>query len=670
MAASVIPFLSNSTEESAGSHVSRVILFGAIPAIIPVILVVPSEVPIVPIDPLAASEDPLEDSLPLAPELPLVSPFLCSDDSKVDSESEPAEQRPERHESITIHDVMVLRWNDRVASRPSSSSRSSSHNTLAPSSELPLGPIVSPPLVFDDNTSSVHYSGCDASGQSHSKPSTRVASSRLVNPPIMTSRYSEAFRHWRFAPLSTPYPPTTLDSSLHLSSDRSLDSSSPSARPSHKRYKSPTTLEPSSTHVSRLIAPTHADLLPPRKRFRDSYSPEDSKEEHMEIGTADVEDMSITRSKITPEVIEKLNAQRVAGALANYEVTRAVNAFETKNQSQNNSDDNKRNGGNGDGGNNKNGNLIENGRGVMPDARVFISRLREEDRIERYVGGQPGNIQGNVMSVEPMRLQDTIRDANLGSNVVTDTFLLNNHYAYVLFDSGADQSFMSTTFSTMLDIIPDTLYVIYAVELADERIFKTNTILRGYTIGLLDHPFNFDLMPVELDSFDVIIDMDWLANNRVVIICDKKIVRIPFGDEILIVQGDRSDKKKKSTLRIISCTKTQKYMKKGCQVFLAAAPVARAPYRLASSKMQELSTQLQELSNKGFMRLSSLPWGAPFLFVKKNDGSLQMCINYRELNKLTVKNRYLLLRIDDLFDQQQGSSVYSKIDLRSGHHQL
>ncbi|GJX44950.1 putative reverse transcriptase domain-containing protein [Tanacetum coccineum] len=101
-----------------------------------------------------------------------------------------------------------------------------------------------------------------------------------------------------------------------------------------------------------------------------------------------------------------------------------------------------------------------------------------------------------------------------------------------------------------------------------------------------------------------------------------------------------------------------------------AAPVAQAPYRLAPSEMKELADQLQELSDKGFIRPSSSPWGALVLFVKKKDGSLRMCIDYRELNKLTVKNRYPLLRIDDLFDQLQGSSIYSKIDLTSGYHQL
>nr|GEU86596.1 putative reverse transcriptase domain-containing protein [Tanacetum cinerariifolium] len=169
------------------------------------------------------------------------------------------------------------------------------------------------------------------------------------------------------------------------------------------------------------------------------------------------------------------------------------------------------------------------------------------------------------------------------------------------------------------------------------------------------------------------------------------------GNEILIVHGDGSDRGNETRLNIISCTKTQKYIQKGCHVFLAcltmketedksekkrledwnsnrfdtgAAPVARALYRLASFEMKELSGQLKELSEKGFIRPSSSPWGAPVMFFKKKDRSFRTCIDYHELNKLTVKNRYPLPRIDDLFDQLQGSSVYSKIDLRSGNHQL
>nr|GEZ04882.1 reverse transcriptase domain-containing protein [Tanacetum cinerariifolium] len=127
-------------------------------------------------------------------------------------------------------------------------------------------------------------------------------------------------------------------------------------------------------------------------------------------------------------------------------------------------------------------------------------------------------------------------EANPDSNVVTCTFLLNNHYASMLFDSGADRSFVSSTFSDLLDVIPSTLNVSYAVKLANKRVAKTNTVLRGYTLGLLGHLFSIDLMLVEIGSFDIIIGMDWLANHHAVIVCDEKIVRIPYGDEVLIVQ--------------------------------------------------------------------------------------------------------------------------------------
>ncbi|GKB44033.1 putative reverse transcriptase domain-containing protein [Tanacetum coccineum] len=126
-------------------------------------------------------------------------------------------------------------------------------------------------------------------------------------------------------------------------------------------------------------------------------------------------------------------------------------------------------------------------------------------------------------------------DANPGSNTVTGTFLLNGHHAYMLFDSGADRSFVSNTFSALLDIILSALDVSYAIELADRRTSKTSTVLRGCTLRLLGHPFNIDLMPIDLSSFDVIIGMDWLAKNHAVIVCDQKIVHIPYGNEILIV---------------------------------------------------------------------------------------------------------------------------------------
>ncbi|GKE47895.1 putative reverse transcriptase domain-containing protein [Tanacetum coccineum] len=203
--------------------------------------------------------------------------------------------------------------------------------------------------------------------------------------------------------------------------------------------------------------------------------------------------------------------------------------------------------------------------------------------------------------------------ANPDNNAVTGTFLLNNRYASILFNTDADRSFVSTAFSSRIVITPTALDHDYNVELADGRIVGLNTIIRGCTLNLLNYPFNIDLMPVELGP------------TR----------QVEF--QIDLVPG--------------------------------ATPVARAPYRLAPSKMKELAEQLQELTDKGFIRPSSSPWGAPVLFVKKKDGSFRMCIDYRDLNKLTVKNRYPLLRIDDLFDQLQGSSIYSKIDLSKKEHE-
>nr|GEU76397.1 putative reverse transcriptase domain-containing protein [Tanacetum cinerariifolium] len=244
---------------------------------------------------------------------------------------------------------------------------------------------------------------------------------------------------------------------------------------------------------------------------------------------------------------------------------------------------------------------------------------------------------------------------NPNANVVTGTFLLNNHCASILFDTGADKSFMSTAFSSLININPSTLDYSYDVELADGQIIEVNTVIWGCTLNLLNRPFNIDLMPVELGSFDVIVGMDWLKTYHAVIVCDEKIIRVPFEDETLIIRCDGSNNG--NQLNIISYTKTPKYLLKGYPVEFqidlipGAAPVARAPYRLASSEMKELSYQLQELSDKGFIRPSSSPWGALVLFVKKKDGSFRMCIDYRELNKLTVKNRYPLPRIDDLFVQ-------------------
>nr|GEU66434.1 reverse transcriptase domain-containing protein [Tanacetum cinerariifolium] len=249
----------------------------------------------------------------------------------------------------------------------------------------------------------------------------------------------------------------------------------------------------------------------------------------------------------------------------------------------------------------------------------------EEEKVERFIGGLPDNIQGNVIAGEHTKLQDAIRisndlmdqklkgyaksvenkrrgqnvaraytamnnekkryvgsfpyynkcklhhagpctvrcgnckrvghmtrdckdggnkattrayaigggGANPDSNIIMGTFLLNNCYASMLFDSGADRSFVSSTFSALLDVAPSTLDTSYVVELTDGRISETNVVLRGCTLGLLGHPFDIDLMPVELGSFNVVIGIDWLAKYHTLIVCDKKVIHIPYGDEII-----------------------------------------------------------------------------------------------------------------------------------------
>nr|GEV02547.1 hypothetical protein [Tanacetum cinerariifolium] len=192
-------------------------------------------------------------------------------------------------------------------------------------------------------------------------------------------------------------------------------------------------------------------------------------------------------------------------------------------------------------------------------------------------------------------------EAHQDPNIMTGMFTLNDHYTTTLFDSGADYSFVSTTF-------------------------------------------------IPIGSFDAIIGMDWLSGNKAEIICHEKVVRIPLPDGKVLRVLEEKPKEKEIEFRI--------------KLVPGVMPVAKSPYCLTPSELEELSGQLKELQDKGFIRPSSSPWGVPVLFFKKKDGSFRMCIDYRELNKLTIKNCYLLHRIDDLFDQLQGSQYFSKINLR------
>nr|GEW67797.1 hypothetical protein [Tanacetum cinerariifolium] len=149
--------------------------------------------------------------------------------------------------------------------------------------------------------------------------------------------------------------------------------------------------------------------------------------------------------------------------------------------------------------------------------------------------------------------------------VVTGTFLLNNRYATALFDLGSDKSFVSTKFSTLIDIEPVELDTFYDVELADAKVVSTNNVLIGCTLNLLNHSFPIDLMVIELGSFDIIIGMDWLSRYDAAILCGKRKVRIRLEGKTLVIKGNRNN----SRLKIVSCIKARKYIENGCELFLA-----------------------------------------------------------------------------------------------------
>nr|GEW12880.1 putative reverse transcriptase domain-containing protein [Tanacetum cinerariifolium] len=277
---------------------------------------------------------------------------------------------------------------------------------------------------------------------------------------------------------------------------------------------------------------------------------------------------------------------------------------------------------------------------------------------KEFMSCKPFNFKGTKGVVGLIRWFERTESVFSRSNCTED--------CKVKFATGADKSFVSISLAYMLNIPPITLDTTYDIEMADGN-----------------QPFEIDIMPIKLDNFDVVISMDWLSKYHTKIIGDEKFIHIPIDGKTLIIRGDRS----KTRLSLISCIKTKRYISRGYQVFIAQVtkkksdekrlediPVVREFLEVFLEDLPclplELSDQLQELADRGFIRPSTSPWGAPVLFVKKKDGSFRMYIDYRELNKLIVKNRYPLPGIDDLFDQLQGSSVYSKIDLRSGYHQL
>ncbi|GJT17754.1 putative reverse transcriptase domain-containing protein [Tanacetum coccineum] len=223
----------------------------------------------------------------------------------------------------------------------------------------------------------------------------------------------------------------------------------------------------------------------------------------------------------------------------------------------------------------------------------------------------------------------------------------------------------SVVFGLSLTQEPSDLGFSYEIKIDSGQLVKIDKVIKGCKLRIDGHVFDINLIPFGSGSFDVIIGIDWLSDHKAEIIFHEKVVRTPLLDgknkqEEIVAVRDYPEVFLDDLSRLLPVREIEFWI----ELVPGAMSVAKSPCRLAPSELGELSTQLKELKDKVFIRPSSSPWGAPILFVKKKDGSFRMCIDYRELNKLTIKNRYPLLRIDDLSDQLQGSQYFSKIDLR------
>ncbi|GJW66522.1 reverse transcriptase domain-containing protein [Tanacetum coccineum] len=275
---------------------------------------------------------------------------------------------------------------------------------------------------------------------------------------------------------------------------------------------------------------------------------------------------------------------------------------------------------------------------------------RDCPKLKNKDGGN-GNAQGWVYAVGNVEKRGNA-SGNPDSNVVTGTFLLNNHYASILFETGADRSFISTAFSFLINIAPTPLENSYDVDLADGKIVGIDTIIRGCTLNFLDHSFNIDLMPVELFSFDIIIGMDWLRRCHAVIVCDEKLVRVPYGNETLTFCGNRSSNERESRLTISAKKEEDKSKGKQLKVVTYTSEIflkcfrglagsssgldqwefqidfnsrsrtrvrLERPYRIGSFKMKELSKQPRSFRLRIHKGPVPHPWG-PRFFVRQKEG--------------------------------------------------
>nr|GEX59475.1 putative reverse transcriptase domain-containing protein [Tanacetum cinerariifolium] len=529
MAAPLISISSDSSDESVGSSIPRVILFGSIPAKIPVVLEIPIEVPVaqevrttvvaspagvLELDTYSSLEsDPSKSSLPPIQVAPMISPFLCSDDSELGT------KLPKRRVSSIPHHAMDIPVGRLYCTYPGGLCRALTVRKL-------VGPLRYHRLAlrytshhldrFTFRSSSDHLSS-DHSSADHSPADHTSVHSTLDHP---LSRHSSpslplGMRHrlWLWSPMSSIHFSYTIESSPSNSpattSDRHLHSPSHSTGPSRKRCRSPTTV-PLFIHASGALVPTRSHLLMPYKRFRDSISSKDNVEEDINAGVdtgigIEVRDDIEDEDEDEAESSDKGTMEVRLDVVTMIDIPNGI-----KRHRRDQSSDDVRNMATTSG----RGRLIEDlesstmwqeptrlvtmkegdmlGLGLTATNRVPVVNQRVATCFE---SGRKGHYKNECPKLKNQNRENKAGnkaneakekayvprggEGNSDSNVVTSTFLLSNRYASMLFDLGVGKSFVSNTFSVLLDVIPSTLDVSYAVELADERVVETNTVLTG-----------------------------------------------------------------------------------------------------------------------------------------------------------------------------------------------
>ena len=293
----------------------------------------------------------------------------------------------------------------------------------------------------------------------------------------------------------------------------------------------------------------------------------------------------------------------------------------------------------------------------------------------------------------------TIEDAQATDTVVVGILPLFSAHAKVLFDPDSTHSFVSCAFAKNHDKSPKLLDFELSVSTPVGDTLMTNLVLKSCIICIKGRELLADLVLLYMHDFDVILGMDWLASYHASMHCfEKEVVFRPPGESEFLLKASCMP----FMPHVISYIQANHFLRKGCQGFLASvvdlqsgeleigditivremsdvfpddlhelppdheiefsidllpgtAPISKAPYRMAPTELKEFKEQLVELLDKGFICPTASPWGTPILFVQKKDGSMSLCINYCELNRVTIKNKYLLPCIDDLFDQLQGA---------------